>query len=91
VLNKIAVALRISAEHGYTRASLLDEEFRATGDAAVQTDPALTARQGQSLLDIYAAFVAQNVGGPIVVDVHTGATNGAEPSAVPVGHASEKE
>jgi hypothetical protein len=59
--------------------------------AAVQADPALTARQRQTLLDIYAAFVAQNVGEPIVVDVHSAATNGADPSAVPAGHASEKE
>jgi transcriptional regulator with XRE-family HTH domain len=93
VLNKIATALQISSEHLYIRAGLLDEESTPMPQvmAAIQADPALTARQRQSLLDIYAAFVAQNVGEPIVVDVHTGATNGAEPSAVPVGRASEKE
>ena len=93
VLNKIATALQISSEHLYIRAGLLDEESSPMPQvmAAVQADPALTARQRQTLLDIYAALVAQNVGEPIVVDVHPGATNGAEPSAVPAGHANEKE
>ena len=93
VLNKIATALQISSEHLYIRAGLLDEESSPMPQvmAAIQADPALTARQRQTLLDIYAAFVAQNVGEPIVVDVHPDATTGAEPTAASAGRASEKE
>lgn len=93
VLNKIATALQISAEHLYIRAGLLDEESSPLPQvlAAIQADPKLTARQRHTLLDVYAAFVAQNASEPIVADVHSAAPNGADPSAVPAGHASKKE
>jgi transcriptional regulator with XRE-family HTH domain len=66
VLNKIAGALQISAEHLFVQAGLLDEPPAApeTTESAINADPALTVRQRRALLDVYAAFVAQNVAGP---------------------------
>lgn len=62
VLNKIAGALQISAEHLFVQAGLLDEtlEARASTEAVINADPALTPRQRRTLLEVYAAFVAQN-------------------------------
>jgi transcriptional regulator with XRE-family HTH domain len=62
VLNKIAGALQISAEHLFVQAGLLDETPvpRETTESVINADPALTARQRRALLDVYAAFVAQN-------------------------------
>lgn len=62
VLQQIAKALRISAEQLYVRAGILDPAERAVGsvEVAVLADPGLTARQKQSLLDVYASFLALN-------------------------------
>jgi transcriptional regulator with XRE-family HTH domain len=62
VLYKIAGALQISAELLFVRAGLLEEtpEKSATTEAVINADPALTPRQRRTLLEIYAAFVAQN-------------------------------
>jgi transcriptional regulator with XRE-family HTH domain len=66
VLHKIAGALQISAEHLFVQAGLLDEtlEARASTEAVINADPALTPRQRRSLLEVYAAFVAQNSPAP---------------------------
>ena len=64
VLQQIAKALRISAEQLYVRAGILDPtdgEARSV-ELAVLADPALTERQKQSLLDVYAPFLAVNAG-----------------------------
>lgn len=64
VLQQIAKALRISAEQLYVRAGILDPtdgEARSV-ELAVLADPALTERQKQSLLDVYASFLAVNAG-----------------------------
>ena len=65
VLQQIARALRISAEQLYIRAGILSLED--LGDAtersvelAVLADPGLSERQKQSLLDVYASFLALN-------------------------------
>jgi transcriptional regulator with XRE-family HTH domain len=89
VLHKIAGALQISAEHLFVQAGLLDESFEtpASTTAAINADPALTPRQRKSLLDIYAAFVAQN---QTDVQVGSGAT-APDPTVVPAGHANPKE
>jgi transcriptional regulator with XRE-family HTH domain len=62
ILQQIARALRISAEALYVRAGILDEvEDHREVTAAVLTDDALTERQKQVLLEIYAAFRRENV------------------------------
>jgi len=61
ILWRIAQGLRISAESLYVQAGILDER---DGDEAVTTaiaaDPTLTERQRTTLLQIYAAFQAEN-------------------------------
>lgn len=62
VLQQIAKALRISAEQLYIRAGILSPEDGISGsvELAVLSDPGLTERQKQSLLDVYASFLAIN-------------------------------
>src|SRR5919205_2359866 len=62
VLQQIAKALRISAEQLYVRAGIVSPEPGAGGtvEMAVLGDPGLTERQKQSLLDVYASFLALN-------------------------------
>jgi transcriptional regulator with XRE-family HTH domain len=61
ILSRIAQGLRISAETLYVQAGILDER---EGDEAVTTaiaaDATLTERQRATLLQIYAAFQAEN-------------------------------
>ena len=61
ILGRIAQGLRISAETLYVRAGILDER---EGDEAVTTaiaaDVTLSERQRSTLLQIYAAFQAEN-------------------------------
>ena len=61
ILGRIAQGLRISAETLYVRAGILDER---AGDEAVTTaiaaDATLSERQRTTLLQIYAAFQAEN-------------------------------
>jgi transcriptional regulator with XRE-family HTH domain len=60
VLNQIAKALRVSAEVLYVQAGMLEPgEANQVRDAVV-TDTAITERQKQVLLDIYASFIQQN-------------------------------
>ncbi len=60
VLNQIAKALRVSAEVLYVQAGMLEPgEANQVRDAIV-TDTAITERQKQVLLDIYASFIQQN-------------------------------
>lgn len=62
VLNRIAQGLRISAETLYVQAGILDHR---DGDEAVTTaiasDSTITERQRSTLLQIYAAFQAENL------------------------------
>lgn len=62
VLQQIAKALRISAEQLYVRAGIVSPEDGASGsvELAILGDTALTERQKQSLLDVYASFLALN-------------------------------
>ena len=61
ILGRIAQGLRISAETLYVQAGILAER---EGDAAVTTaiaaDSTITERQRTTLLQIYAAFQAEN-------------------------------
>ncbi len=62
VLNRIAQGLRISAETLYVQAGILDHR---DGDEAVTTaiasDSTINERQRSTLLQIYAAFQAENL------------------------------
>ncbi|GAB5020915.1 helix-turn-helix transcriptional regulator [Mycobacterium avium subsp. hominissuis] len=60
VLNQIAKALRVSAEVLYVRAGILEPSDKSQVRDAIVTDTAITERQKQILLDIYASFTQQN-------------------------------
>ena len=62
VLQQLAKALRVSAEQLYIRAGIVSPEDGVGGsvELAVLADNGLTERQKQSLLDVYASFLAQN-------------------------------
>ena len=62
VLQQLAKALRISAEQLYIRAGIVSPADGVGGDVelAVLGDAGLTERQKQTLLDVYASFVAIN-------------------------------
>jgi transcriptional regulator with XRE-family HTH domain len=60
VLNQIAKALRVSAEVLYIRAGILEPSETNHVRDAIVTDPAITERQKQVLLDIYTSFCQQN-------------------------------
>jgi transcriptional regulator with XRE-family HTH domain len=65
VLQQLAKALRISAEQLYLRAGIVSPDPGVGGsvELAVLGDPLLTERQKQTLLDVYASFLALNAGG----------------------------
>jgi transcriptional regulator with XRE-family HTH domain len=60
VLNQIAKALRVSAEVLYVQAGMLEPSDKSQVRDAIITDTAITERQKQVLLDIYASFATQN-------------------------------
>src|SRR3954454_19425815 len=62
VLQQLAKALRISAEQLYLRAGIVspDEGIGGSVELAVLGDPVLSERQKQTLLDVYASFLALN-------------------------------
>lgn len=60
ILTQIAGALRISAETLYVQAGLLEAQDGARVPAAISADATLTERQRRALLEIYAAFQAEN-------------------------------
>ncbi len=60
VLNQIAKALRVSAEVLYVRAGILEPGETGQVRDAIITDTAITERQKQILLDVYASFTQQN-------------------------------
>lgn len=62
VLQQLAKALRISADQLYVRAGIVSPEPGSVGtvELAVLNDTGLTERQKQSLLDVYASFLALN-------------------------------
>src|SRR5687768_4391071 len=62
VLQQIAKALRISAEQLYIRAGIVSPTDGAAGtvELAVLNDAGLSERQKQTLLDVYASFIAIN-------------------------------
>jgi len=67
VLQQLAKALRISAEQLYIRAGIVSPDGGVGGsvELAVLGDPTLTERQKQTLLDVYASFIATNDDRPV--------------------------
>src|SRR5437867_919097 len=65
VIEAIARQLEVSAETLYEQAGFSKEDELEESEVvtAIRGDPDLTARQRQSLIEIYDAFVAEN-GGP---------------------------
>ena len=61
ILQQIAKGLRISAEALYVRAGILDQRQGGPVIDAVTSDPELTERQKQVLLDIYQSFRGDRV------------------------------
>lgn len=62
ILTRIAQGLRISAETLYVQAGILDErEGDETVTTAIAADPTISERQRATLLQIYAAFQAENL------------------------------
>lgn len=70
VLQQIARALRISADQLYVRAGIVSAEAQPdrTVEEAIHADRRLTERQRESLLDVYASFLALNAGEAVRVD-----------------------
>jgi transcriptional regulator with XRE-family HTH domain len=62
VLQQLAKALRVSAEQLYIRAGIVspDDAVGGSVELAVLNDAGLTERQKQTLLDVYASFIAMN-------------------------------
>ena len=67
VLQQLARALRVSAEQLYVRAGIVHPDPGQAGsvELAVLNDTGLTERQKQSLLDVYASFLALNAARPV--------------------------
>ena len=79
ILQQIAKGLRISAEALYVQAGILEDRRRDSGvRSALLTDPQLTERQKQVLIEIYESFRRENAA--------TGADTEADtPAELPVG------
>ncbi|WP_411146478.1 helix-turn-helix domain-containing protein [Streptomyces sp. x-80] len=82
ILQQLAKALRISAETLYVQAGILDERRGLDGvevQSAILTDPSLTEKQKQALLQIYESFRKENGLGSESRGTRTGrSTEGAE-------------
>ncbi len=91
VLQQIARALRISAEQLYLRAGIVspDDGVGGSVELAVLGDAALTERQKQSLLDVYASFVAMNAAEE--PEDESAATPGSTPTSTPPADSSTAE
>lgn len=64
VLGQIAKGLRVSAEVLYVRAGILERREPSPVRDAVLSDPALTERQRQVVLEVYESFCRENVAAP---------------------------
>lgn len=82
VLNQIAKALRLSAEVLYVRAGILEPSEPSEVRDAVIADTAITERQKQVLLDIYASFVQQNIADERSDEGEAEAVEEGEPAAL---------
>lgn len=88
VLGQIAKGLRVSAEALYMRAGILEQREPSPVRDAVLTDPALTERQKQVLIEVYESFCRENVPVPTPTSESgepetAGAPKGGEPTGGP--------
>lgn len=74
VLGQIAKGLRMSAEALYVRAGILEQRESSPVRDAVLSDPALTERQRQVVLEVYESFCRENVAATAAADVQLKAT-----------------
>ncbi len=81
ILQQIAKGLRISAEALYVRAGILDQRQGGPVVDAVTSDPELTERQKQVLLDIYQSFRGDRLspGGTLSSTAEGSAVDGQRP------------
>jgi transcriptional regulator with XRE-family HTH domain len=89
ILQQIAKGLRISAEALYVQAGILEDRPGDSGvRSALLTDPQLTERQKQVLIEIYESFTKESQKPPtaeVVAITRDGSTPGeTAPSAEPV-------
>ena len=66
MLQQLAKALLIATDQLYVCAGIVrpDDQRAGSVELAILDDPLLTERQKQSLLDVYASFLALNVVAP---------------------------
>jgi transcriptional regulator with XRE-family HTH domain len=93
ILQQIAKGLRISAEALYVQAGILEDRRPDSGvRAAVLTDPELTERQKQVLLEIYESFRREPAGtvtdGAVLAAVETASP---QPGGAPQPEGTEPE
>jgi transcriptional regulator with XRE-family HTH domain len=93
ILQQIAKGLRISAEALYVQAGILEDRRPDSGvRAAVLTDPELTERQKQVLLEIYESFRREPAGtvtdGAVLAAVETASP---QPGGAPQPSGTEPE
>ena len=77
ILQQIAKGLRISAEALYIQAGILDPRVEGPVVDAIVTDPHLTERQKQVLLDVYESFRGERSTRPQPTGSDVAAGNGA--------------
>jgi transcriptional regulator with XRE-family HTH domain len=81
ILQQIAKGLRISAEALYVQAGILEDRPADSGvRAALVTDPHLTERQKQVLIEIYESFRRESGPTPTTAEVIAVIREPAEPS-----------
>src|ERR1017187_145383 len=79
ILQQIAKGLRISAEALYVQAGILEDRPADSGvRSALLTDPELSERQKQVLIEIYESFRRENVAGSERPQTEAGALDGGE-------------
>ena len=84
VLGQIAKGLRVSAEALYVRAGILEQREPSPVREAVLSDPALTERQRQVVLEIYESFCRENT--TTVAASSSASATGVQPSTVAPGN-----
>lgn len=81
ILGRLASALRISAETLYVRAGMLEDRVGdATTLEAIAADRTISERQRRVLLEIYAAFQAENRENSAADDLTTPEPSAEEPA-----------
>jgi len=86
ILQQVAKGLRISAEALYVQAGILDDRPGDSGvRSALLTDPHLTERQKQVLIEIYESFRREAEQSPMTAEVIAVTREPDDPSQEEVG------